>query len=76
MEKQKLISSTDVGAKGCDWVRLKKLEYIDHLGRRRTWEMAERTTRKGPIDGVAIVASLVGDKPKLVLVSQVSKVSP
>lgn len=40
------------------WLRLRKLVYHDAVGRRREWESAERTTRKGAIDGVAIVALL------------------
>ena len=29
---------------GFRWLRLKKLAYVDQTGRRRFWEMAERTT--------------------------------
>mmetsp|Transcript_13517 Transcript_13517/g.16783 ORF Transcript_13517/g.16783 Transcript_13517/m.16783 type:complete len:237 (+) Transcript_13517:252-962(+) len=70
MEKPKLISASEASTKECNWVRLKKLHYLDELGRTRSWEMAERTTRKGDIDGVAIVATLLGENPKLILVSQ------
>lgn len=35
-----------------NWVRLQKLTYVDDANRERTWEMAERTTRRGEIDGV------------------------
>ena len=37
---------------------LKQLRHVDAEGRERLWEAAERTTRKGAIDGVGIIARL------------------
>ncbi|KNC73762.1 hypothetical protein SARC_13681, partial [Sphaeroforma arctica JP610] len=40
------------------WAQLCELSYTDHRGRARKWECVERTTRKGDIDGVAILPLL------------------
>ena len=37
-------------------VRTDPLQWEDPTGTRRLWESAERTTRRGAIDGVAVVA--------------------
>ena len=57
---------------GFRWLRLKKLAYVDQTGRRRFWEMAERTTRRGAVDGVGIVAVVRrrARAPQVVLVTQ------
>lgn len=58
---------------GFRWVRLRKLTYVDDAGVERAWEMAERSTRKGDVDGVAIVAVLTSARARtkaLLLVSQ------
>ena len=57
---------------GFRWLRLKKLAYVDQTGRRRFWEMAERTTRRGAVDGVGIVAVVRrrASAPQVVLVTQ------
>ncbi|KAI8807062.1 NUDIX hydrolase domain-like protein [Cladochytrium replicatum] len=41
-------------AQDAKFVRLYKLAYTDPTGKERPWESAERTTRKGEIDAVAI----------------------
>ncbi|KAL9939500.1 hypothetical protein V8E36_001317 [Tilletia maclaganii] len=33
------------------WIKLKAIEWVDPEGRNRKWEAADRTTRKGPVDG-------------------------
>ena len=40
------------------WLRLKKIVYRDAHDKERTWELAQRTTRRGKVDGVGIVARL------------------
>ena len=54
------------------WVTLTKLEYRDGYGQKRLWEMAERTTRRGAIDAVAVFALLKAEglPTKTVLVTQ------
>ncbi|KAH8833477.1 NUDIX hydrolase domain-like protein, partial [Flagelloscypha sp. PMI_526] len=56
------------------WITLKKLTYIDQDGIERLWECAERTTRKGDIDAVAIFAIIKSKtsafEPSTVLVEQ------
>ena len=57
---------------GFRWLRLKQLRYVDAEGRERLWEAAERTTRKGAIDGVGIIARLrsARHEDRLVLCAQ------
>ncbi|KNE58958.1 hypothetical protein AMAG_03316 [Allomyces macrogynus ATCC 38327] len=43
-----------------NWVSLKKIEWVDPRGVARSWETAERTTRSGDCDAVAILALLKG----------------
>ena len=57
---------------GFRWLRLKKLAYTDQTGRKRFWEMAERTTRRGAVDGVGIVAVVRSrtEETRVVLITQ------
>eukprot|EP00729_Bicosta_minor_P020121 gene20121-29487_t len=57
---------------GFRWVRLQKLEYQDADGKTRLWESAVRTTRRGDVDGVGILAMVhkAGRPSKIVLVTQ------
>jgi ADP-ribose pyrophosphatase len=55
----KVISTTEMSAAEARWVTLKKIKYLDQEGTERSWEFAERTTRKSSgIDGVAVLAIL------------------
>jgi len=55
----KVISITEMSSAESRWVTLKKIKYLDQEGTERSWEFAERTTRKSSgIDGVAVVAIL------------------
>jgi hypothetical protein len=55
------------------WLRLKKIVYRDAHDKERTWELAQRTTRRGSVDGVGIIARLRkrGQVDQIVLCSQV-----
>src|SRR3989338_4735881 len=48
----KIIREEIVAAK--NWVQLKLIHWEDPTGKRRIWESAERTTRRGAIDAVEI----------------------
>ncbi|EFN58985.1 hypothetical protein CHLNCDRAFT_19042, partial [Chlorella variabilis] len=52
----KVVSVEDCGPEGFRWITLKRITWEDPSGRQRLWESAERTTRRGDTDGVAIVA--------------------
>ncbi|TFJ80964.1 hypothetical protein NSK_007607 [Nannochloropsis salina CCMP1776] len=75
-----VIKTEDHSAPGFRWVSLKRLQYCDARGRKRTWEMAERIQRRTasegppPANGVGIVAiistSFAKDNDHIVLVSQ------
>ncbi len=52
----------DCTVAGFRWVSLKRLQYVDAKGHKRTWEMAERIQRRtatedpAPANGVGVVA--------------------
>lgn len=46
---------SDLSTEDARWVTLKKIEYIDQIGKPRTWEVASRKTRgKAGVDAVAM----------------------
>ncbi|GAB5034931.1 adp-sugar pyrophosphatase [Nannochloropsis oceanica] len=75
-----VIKTEDHTVPGFRWVSLKRLQYCDAKGHKRTWEMAERITRRTPSEGpppangvgvVAIISTaLEKDNDHIVLVSQ------
>jgi len=55
----RLIGSTTLSPSEARWITLNKLTYIDADGKERTWECAERKTRKAlGLDAVAILPIL------------------
>jgi len=46
-----VIKTEDHTVPGFRWVSLKRLQYCDAKGHKRTWEMAERITRRTPSEG-------------------------
>eukprot|EP00884_Botryococcus_braunii_P004049 jgi/Botrbrau1/13645/Bobra.0373s0019.1 len=50
------LSRRDFGPNGFRWLTLKRIQYRDRTRRLRFWECAERRTRYGEVDGVAIIA--------------------
>jgi ADP-ribose pyrophosphatase len=50
-----ITSITDLPTDQAKWVQLKKIEYVDQVGKPRTWEVATRKTRgKSGVDAVAM----------------------
>ncbi|TPX31812.1 hypothetical protein SmJEL517_g04943 [Synchytrium microbalum] len=72
MQAAKIISKEPMKDEDAKWVKLKKITYSDPAGKIRLWESAERTSRKGDIDAVGILALLkMPNKPtETVLVTQ------
>ncbi|MCJ1458854.1 hypothetical protein MMC28_009228 [Mycoblastus sanguinarius] len=69
----KVISTEPLMLKDARWTKLVLTTYKDPLGKERTWESAERSTRPkdSPVDGVGIVAILQKTSgPELVLQKQ------
>ncbi|CAF9931330.1 hypothetical protein IMSHALPRED_008601 [Imshaugia aleurites] len=69
----KVISTQPLMIKDARWTKLVLTTYTDPLGKERTWESAERSTRpkNSPIDGVGIVAILQKPSgPELLLQKQ------
>ncbi|KAF8797854.1 hypothetical protein BYT27DRAFT_7124212 [Phlegmacium glaucopus] len=55
----KVISTTEMSASESRWITLKKMKYLDQEGIERSWEFAERKTRKSSgVDAVAVLAIL------------------
>ncbi|PWN46536.1 hypothetical protein IE53DRAFT_391292 [Violaceomyces palustris] len=54
------------------WVGLRSIEWIDPTGKERKWESADRKTRKGDVDAVAIMTLInrPSSKPHILLISQ------
>lgn len=69
----KVISTEPLMIRDARWTKLVLTTYTDPLGKERTWESAERSTRpkNSPIDGVGIVAILQkASGPELLLQKQ------
>ncbi|KAG7570969.1 hypothetical protein FFLO_01063 [Filobasidium floriforme] len=64
-QEPRVIESIDVPGDGMKWVKLRKINWEDQTGRKRVWEAADRSTRKGEIDAVAIVALIAHPKKPL-----------
>lgn len=65
----KTIPLEDADAK---WVGLKAIEWVDPSGKQRKWESADRKTRKGDVDAVAIMTIIhrPSAEPHILLISQ------
>lgn len=69
----RVISTKPLMIKDARWTKLILTTYTDPLGKQRTWESAERSTRpkSSPVDGVGIVAILQKPSgPELLLQKQ------
>lgn len=68
----RVLAVEDCGHSTFRWITLKKIQWEDPRGRSRVWESAERTTRRGDVDGVAIVAKILrrGAPPMLPVLKQ------
>ncbi|KLT42064.1 hypothetical protein CC85DRAFT_285831 [Cutaneotrichosporon oleaginosum] len=50
------IISTETYETDAKWLRLQRIKYRDQEGKERFWEVANRSTRKGAVDSVHILA--------------------
>ncbi|KAK0547589.1 hypothetical protein OC846_004783 [Tilletia horrida] len=69
----KVVKTSTLNDSDAKWIKLKAIDWIDPEGRERKWEAADRTTRKGPVDAVAICAIIHRPSwsgPHVLLVSQ------
>ncbi|CAO1623276.1 unnamed protein product [Jaminaea pallidilutea] len=70
----KILNTTPLKTDQFKWVSLQAIEWQDPTGRQRKWETAERTTRKGDVDAIAILTLITRpssrDDPQVLLVSQ------
>ncbi|CAL8464276.1 g3811 [Coccomyxa elongata] len=68
----KILRTSDFGPHGFRWLTLKRIEYEDPNGRLRFWESAERLSRHGDVDGVAIITLVRSNRQplKVILESQ------
>ncbi|KAL4423506.1 hypothetical protein ABPG77_003639 [Micractinium sp. CCAP 211/92] len=55
----RVVDVEDCGHPDFRWITLKQIHWEDPHGRQRLWESAERTTRRGDVDGVAILAKIL-----------------
>lgn len=55
----RVVGVEDCGLPDFKWITLKRIHWEDPQGRQRLWESAERTTRRGDVDGVAILAKIL-----------------
>ncbi|KAF9532369.1 NUDIX hydrolase domain-like protein [Crepidotus variabilis] len=74
-QEPKILSKTEMSASEARWITLKKIKFIDQGGQERSWECAERKTRKSAgVDAVAILAILRSKtkafKPSTVVIEQ------
>ncbi|CAF3620167.1 unnamed protein product [Fusarium graminearum] len=50
-----ITKTSDLSLQEAKWITLKKIEYVDQVGKERTWEVATRKTRgKSGVDAVAM----------------------
>lgn len=48
----KVVATRPLADQDAKWVSLNALEWVDETGKTRTWESANRRTRKGEVDGM------------------------
>ncbi|TFK73470.1 hypothetical protein BDN72DRAFT_814399 [Pluteus cervinus] len=57
-QNPRVLSVTELPTSEARWITLNKIKYADAEGVERLWESAQRTTRRGSIDAVAVLAIL------------------
>lgn len=62
-QEPRILARRELPTDKAKWVTLKEIDYTDQDGKQRRWEVAERKTRKGEIDAVAILAILRPKNP-------------
>ncbi|KAJ1027288.1 hypothetical protein NDA18_003297 [Ustilago nuda] len=68
----KVIKTAPLDDSEAKWVGLRSIEWVDPTGRQRKWESADRKTRKGDVDAVAIMTIIhrPSSEPHILLISQ------
>ncbi len=65
------ILATETFDTDAKWLRLQRIKYRDQEGKERFWEVANRSTRKGAVDSVHILALIKqGGERGVVLIEQ------
>jgi ADP-ribose pyrophosphatase len=70
--KIKAVHKHSIIAHEAKFLRLAQYTYTDEKGHDRQWDICERTTRNGEVDGIDIVATLKSktEEPRIILVLQ------
>lgn len=71
-QNAKINKSTPLNDSDAKWVGLRSIEWVDPTGKQRKWESADRKTRKGEVDAVAIMTIIhrPSSEPHILLISQ------
>lgn len=71
-QSAKVIKTAPLDDSEAKWVGLRSIEWVDPTGRQRKWESADRKTRKGDVDAVAIMTIIhrPSSEPHILLISQ------
>lgn len=71
-QNAKVLKTTPLEDSDAKWVGLKAIEWVDPTGKQRKWESADRKTRKGDVDAVAIMTIIhrPSSEPHILLISQ------
>ncbi|ETS62986.1 hypothetical protein PaG_02756 [Moesziomyces aphidis] len=68
----KVLKTAPLQDSDAKWVGLRSIEWVDPTGKQRKWESADRKTRKGDVDAVAIMTIIhrPSSEPHILLISQ------
>lgn len=68
----KVLGRNPLSDSDAKWIGLSAIEWVDPTGKQRKWESADRKTRKGEVDAVAILTLVrrPSSEPHVLLVSQ------
>jgi ADP-ribose pyrophosphatase len=74
-ELPRVLSVTELPTSEAKWITLTQIKYMDQEGKERSWECAQRKTRKSSgVDGVAVLAILRSKtnafRPSTILIEQ------
>lgn len=71
-QSAKILKTSPLADSDAKWVGLKAIEWVDPTGKQRKWESADRKTRKGDVDAVAIMTIIhrPSSEPHILLISQ------
>ena len=71
-QSAKILKTAPLKDSEATWVGLRSIEWVDPTGKQRKWESADRKTRKGDVDAVAIMTIIhrPSSEPHILLISQ------